>query len=103
MCTADATHADGDAFGPAFNRGFGNAPQALAMASAAMDYVNSAVAGLDGRACGDLLIALGEVQAKLTAAHAGVLRRFDAADAHDCDGYGSSSAWPAAKAGLSGK
>jgi Domain of unknown function (DUF222) len=32
-----------------------------------------------------------------------VLRRFDAADAHDCDGYGSSSAWLAAKAGMTKK
>jgi hypothetical protein len=31
------------------------------------------------------------------------LRRFDAADAHDADGYGSSSAWLAAKAGMSKK
>jgi uncharacterized protein DUF222/HNH endonuclease len=100
MCTADAAHADGDASGRAAGRGFGSAPQALAMAGAAMDYLNAAVAGLDGMACGDLLIALGEVQAKLTAAHAGLLRRFDAADAHDADGYGSSSAWLAAKAGL---
>jgi hypothetical protein len=43
------------------------------------------------------------VQAKLTAAHAAVLRRFDAADAHDGDGYGSSSAWLAARAGMSKK
>jgi hypothetical protein len=101
MCTAGTTHADGDAFGPASNRGFDNAPQALAVASAAMDHVNSAIATLEGSACGDLLIVLGEVQAKLTAAHAGLLRRFDAADAHDTDGYGSSSAWLAAKAGMS--
>ncbi|HTR95408.1 MAG TPA: hypothetical protein VMI73_27060 [Trebonia sp.] len=47
-----------------------------------------------------MLIVLGEIQAKLTAAHAGFLRRFDAAGAHDADGYGSSS-WLAAKAGLS--
>ncbi len=58
---------------------------------------------LDGAACGELLICLGEVQAKLTAAHAGFLRRFDAADAHDADGYGSSSAWLAAMAGMSKK
>ena len=69
------------------------------MASAAMDYLNAAVAGLDGAACGDLLIALGEVQAKLTAAHAALLYRFDAADAHDAEGYGSSSAWLAARPG----
>ena len=68
------------------------------MADAAMDYLNSAaVTGLNGSACGELLIALGEVQAKLTAAHAGLLRRFDAANAHDADGYGSPSAWLAAK------
>ena len=35
MCTADATHPYGDAFGPA------SAPEALAMAGAAMDYLNS--------------------------------------------------------------
>jgi len=99
MCTADAAHAPGDASGPA-GRGFGSAPQALAMAGAAMDFLNSTVADLAGAACGDLLIALGEVQAKLTAAHAGLLRRFDAADAHDADGYGSSSSWLAAKAGM---
>jgi hypothetical protein len=38
-----------------------------------------------------VLIAPGEIQAKLTAAHAGFLRRFDAAGAHDADGYGTSS------------
>src|SRR5579863_8913599 len=98
MCTADATHA-GDAFDPA-GRFFSDVPAAVATAAAAMDYINAAVAGLDGSACGELLIALGEVRAKLTAAHAGLLRRFDAADAHDADGYGSSSAWLAAKAGM---
>ena len=35
----------------------------------------------------------GRVEAKFTAAHASVLARFDAADAHDCDGYGTSAAW----------
>src|ERR1700733_2677407 len=103
MCTADATHAGGDAFDSSAGRALGNPSQALAMAAAAMDYLNLAVAGLDGLACGELLIALGRVQAKLTAAHAAVLRRFDAADAHDADGYGSSSSWLAAKAGMSRK
>jgi hypothetical protein len=102
MCTADATHASGDALGPD-GFAFSGAPQALKMAGAAMDYVNTAVSGLDGLACGELLVAMGEVQAKLTAAHAAVLRRFDAADAHDADGYGSSSSWLAAKAGMSKK
>ena len=94
MCTADAVLASGDAFD--------NAPQALRMASAAIDYLNSpAVAGLDETAYGELLIGLGEVQAKLAAAHAEFLRRFDAANAHDADGYGSSAAWLAAKGGMS--
>ena len=55
MCTADAAHAGGDAFDPGTGRGFGSAgfgsaPQALAMAGAAVDYLNSAVAdsGRDG-------------------------------------------------------
>ena len=98
---------------------FRSTPEALRIAGAALDYLNAAagnvVAGntaaacdaapvsLDGTACGEVLIALGEIQAKLTAAHAGFLRRFDAADAHDADGYGTSSSWLAAKAGLSKK
>ena len=103
MCTADPVRDGGDAFQPAVGRGFGSASRALEMASAGLDYLNSAaVADLDGAACGETLIALGEIQAKLTAAHAAFLRRFDAADAHDADGYGSSS-WLAAKGGMSKK
>ena len=97
MYTADAGD---DAFNPAVGRGFDSAPQALATAGTALDYLNSAVVRLNGSACGELLIALGEVQAKLTAAHAALLRRFDAANAHDADGYGSSSSWLAARAGM---
>jgi hypothetical protein len=94
MCIAEAVPWRGDAFG--------SASEALQAVGAAMDYLNSpAVTGLDGAACGELLIAIGEIQAKLTAAHAGLLRRFDAANGHDADGYGSSSAWLAAKAGMS--
>ena len=104
MCTADPVRDGGDAFHPAVGRGFGSASRALEMASAGLDYLNSAaVADLDGAACGETLIALGEIQAKLTAAHAAFLRRFDAADAHDADGYGSSSSWLAAKGGMSKK
>jgi hypothetical protein len=44
-----------------------------------------------------VLTALGDLQGKLAAAHAAFLRRFDAANAHDADGYGSSSAWLAAR------
>ena len=50
-------------------------------------------AELDAAACGLVLRSLGEIEAKFTAAHASVLARFDAADAHDSDGYGTSAAW----------
>ena len=40
-----------------------------------------------------VLRSLGEIEATFTAAHASVLARFDAADAHDSDGYGNSAAW----------
>ena len=52
---------------------------------------------LDPAALGEVLTTLGDLQGRLAAAHAAFLRRFDAADAHDADGYGSSSAWLAAK------
>ena len=79
----------------------GSVAEALRIADAVADYLNSpAAAGIEGTACGGVLIALGGVQAKLGAAYAGFLRRFDAADAHHGDGYGSSSAWLAAKAQL---
>ena len=97
---------DGQA-GPLLGAGsaaFGSVTEALRAGEAFVDFLNSPVAAeLPGAACGDLLTALGEIQAKLAAAHAGFLRRFDAADAHDADGYGSSSAWLAAKAGMSKK
>ena len=78
--------------------------QALRAAEYAIDYLNApAAADLSGAACGEALLALGRVQAKLAAARADLLRRFDAAGAHDADGYGSSSAWLAANGGLTKK
>ena len=79
---------------------FGCLNDALQAASAALDYIHQAVSAADGSACGEVLLALGAMKAKLTAVQAGTLRRFDAADAHDSDGYGSSAAWLAAKAGM---
>ncbi len=123
MCTADAVRTTGGTFY--------SASDALRMAGAALDYLNSAAIGLNtaglntaglntaglntvglntagfstaslnATAYGELLIGLGELHAKLTAAHARLLRRFDAADGHDADGCGSSSAWLAAKGGMS--
>ena len=79
----------------------GSVADALRMGDGFARYLNSpATAGLDGAACGEVLLALGGIQAKLAAAYAGFLRRFDAASAHDADGYGSSSAWLAARAQL---
>jgi uncharacterized protein DUF222 len=71
---------------------------ALRMASIGLEYLNSpAVGELEVAALGDALTALGALQDRLTAVHAKFLRRFDAANAHDADGYASSSAWLAAK------
>jgi hypothetical protein len=95
VCGDDGNQACGGAGVP------GSVADALRMGDAFARYLNSpAAAGLDGAACGEVLIALGAVQAKLAAAYADFLRRFDAADAHNADGYGSSSAWLAAMAQL---
>jgi hypothetical protein len=74
---------------------------ALRMMNAGLDYLNGQGAGeLDAAACGTVLRSLAEVQAKFTAAHASVLSRFDAADAHDSDGYGTSASWLDAMANM---
>ena len=81
MCTADG-------------QGLGSVAEALRMTRAGLDYLNGpGAADLDAAACGSVLRSLGEIEAKFTAAHASVLARFDAADAHDSDGYGTSAAW----------
>jgi hypothetical protein len=100
MCTADHAHGAGAAF-ESVEASFGSVADAVRVGGAVADFLNSpAATGVDGAACGEVLIALGGIQAKLAAAYAGFLRRFDAADAHNADGYGSSSAWLAAKAQL---
>jgi hypothetical protein len=97
-------HVEGEAVdvdAAAESAAFGGAAAALRVAGAALDYLNSeSVADIAGAACGEVLTALGEIQAKLTAAHAAFLRRFDAADGHDADGYGSAAAWLAARGGM---
>ena len=76
----------------------GSVAEALRMAGAGLEYLNSGAGDeLDPAALGEVLTTLGDLQGRLAAAHAAFLRRFDAADAHDADGYGSSSAWLAAK------
>src|ERR1700722_12071701 len=84
--------------------GYASVAEALRAAEAAMDFLNSpAGAETPGEARGDALIALGRIQAKHAAAHAEFLRRFDAADARDADGYGSSPARPGAPGQLAKK
>src|ERR1700741_2014254 len=74
---------------------------ALRMMNAGLDYLNGPGAGeLDPAACGPVRRAPGAGQAKATAAHAGILARFDAADAHDSDGYGTSASWLDAMANM---
>jgi hypothetical protein len=82
----------------------GSVSDALRMAHASMDYLNSpAAADLPAGACGQALAALGEIHAKFTAARVALLRRFDALDGHDTDGYGTSAAWLAAMAKMAKK
>jgi len=89
MCTEEARSCSGPPQ---------SAAEALRVMSAGLDYLNSPAAGeLDAAAIGDVLMSLGELQAKFTAAHTSFLRRFDAADAHDADGYGTSASWLAAR------
>ena len=82
----------------------GNTAEALRMTGAGLDYLNGrAVDELTAASFGAALQSLGEIQAKLTAAHARLLARFDAAGAHDSDGYGTSAAWLAAMARMSAR
>jgi hypothetical protein len=75
----------------------GDIAEALGVVGAALDRLNSeAAADPDGATCGEVLRALSELRSKFTAAHLEYLRRFDAAGAHDADGYATSSSWLAA-------
>jgi hypothetical protein len=96
MCTPDSQSSGAASFG--------SVAEALRMAHASLDYLNSpAAADLPAAACGQALAALGEIGAKFTAAHAAFLLRFDALNGHDADGYGTSAAWLAAMAKLAKK
>lgn len=89
---------------PAGSPAFESVAEALRVAERAMDFLNSPAAlDLPGSACGDVLRALGRIQAKHAAARAGFLRRFDAAGAYSADGYGSCTAWLAANGQLTRK
>jgi len=74
----------------------GSVAEALRTAVACLDYLIPVAPELPAAACGEALTTLGEARSKLALAQAVLLRRFDALDGHDADGYGSSSAWLAA-------
>jgi len=102
MCTPDgsgcALAAPGAGFPSVADAGFRDVAQALRAARAAAAYLNSPPArDLDGPARGEALEALGAITSLLGAAQNGWLRRFDADDGHDADGYASSAAWLAAR------
>ena len=84
--------------------GFDSMAEALLVGSAFADYLNTpAVADLEPAALGEALVSIAQIQSKLAVAYADFLCRFDAHDAHDADGYGTSSAWLAAMTKLSKK
>jgi Domain of unknown function (DUF222) len=81
--------------------GFASVADALRVGRALGAYLNSPAAGdLDGPARAEALEALGAISSLLGAATNGLLRRFDADDDHDADGYATSAAWLAAKTHL---
>jgi hypothetical protein len=79
-------------------RAFASVSDALRVGRALGAYLNSpAAADLDGAARGEALEQLGAITSLLGAAQNGLLRRFDADDGHDADGYASSATWLAAR------
>ena len=97
MCTAD-----GSGCALAAPGGFASVADALRVTSAAAAYLNSPAAadGLDGPARAEALERLAAITSLLGAASNGLMRRFDAADDHDADGYATTAAWLAAKTRL---
>lgn len=78
--------------------------EALRLAASSLDYLSSVDTGdLDGPGCGAALVELSQLQAKLAGARVRFLRRFDAVNGHDADGFASATPWLTAKAGLTRK
>jgi Domain of unknown function (DUF222) len=100
MCTADAAGCALAAPGG----GFPSVADALRVGHALGAYLNSpAAADLEGAARGEALEQLGAITSLLGAAANGLLRRFDADDGHDADGYASAAAWLAGRTHLGRK
>jgi hypothetical protein len=82
----------------------GSMNEALRMLDATLDYINGPLSGgLSPGAHGEALLALGRASARLAAARARVLSRFDAARGYEADGHGSSRSWLAARGGVTQK
>ncbi|WP_300612660.1 HNH endonuclease signature motif containing protein [Trebonia sp.] len=78
--------------------------EALRLLGAGLDFLNSPAGDeLAAASLGDVLVSLGGLRAKFAAAHAAFLRRFDAAGAHDADGYGTPASWLAARTQMTRK
>jgi hypothetical protein len=81
--------------------GFASVADALRVTRAAAMYLNSPAArDLESAARREALEQLGAITSLLGAAANGLLRRFDADDGHDGDGYASAAAWLAGKTRL---
>ncbi|HEY1703207.1 MAG TPA: DUF222 domain-containing protein [Trebonia sp.] len=80
----------------------GSYAEALVMLAASLDRLNAALATgeIPELALGEVLLQLESAGAKHAAARAAALSRFDAADAHDNDGYQNSSSWLRDRAGM---
>lgn len=80
----------------------GSYAEALAVVAAGLDCLRAAAASgeVPEAEYGQVLAGLQEAQSKHAAARAAILGRFDAADAHDCDGYQNSSSWLRDRTGM---
>jgi hypothetical protein len=76
----------------------GSVAEALAMAGAALDYLNGpAGEAVDAAGLGGVLEALAGIDTKHAAARMRFLSRFDARGCHDADGYPTTASWLAGK------
>jgi hypothetical protein len=97
--TSDQPAVDDDAFAAP-----GSVAEALAMAGASLGYLRDpGAASLLPVELGGVLEAVGVLSAKLVAARAAILARFEAERAYTADGYGSATAWLKSRGRMTGK
>ena len=79
----------------------GSVGEAIAVLGSALDFLNGpAGEAVEPAALGQVLEALAGIDAKHAAARQRFIARFDAHDCHDADGYQSTAAWLAGRAGM---